>query len=82
MILGVPVAISNTSSLPEVGGSAAFYFNSTKPTEIAETILKVLKLNPEEREQVIRKGKKQAGKFTWEKCAKKILETLENLGNE
>jgi hypothetical protein len=37
----------------------------------------VLKLNQEEKEKVIRVGKIQAKKFTWEKCAKRILETFQ-----
>ncbi|MBM3209218.1 glycosyltransferase family 4 protein, partial [Candidatus Shapirobacteria bacterium] len=79
MALGVPVAISNVSSLPEVGGQAAFYFNPEKPESIAETLAGVLKLSPEEKEMTIRAGKIQAKKFTWEKCAEKILDTLERL---
>ena len=77
MALGVPVAISNVSSLPEVGGQAAFYFDPEKPESIAETLAGVLKLNPREKEKTIGAGKVQAEKFTWEKCAKKILDTLE-----
>lgn len=79
MSLGVPVAISNTSSLPEVGGKAAFYFDPQKPQEIAETILRVVKLNFEERQKVATLGKRQAEKFSWEKCAKKVLETFSQL---
>jgi glycosyltransferase involved in cell wall biosynthesis len=77
MAIGVPVAISNVSSLPEVGGEAAFYFDPERPESIAETIAEVLKLNQEEKEKVIRVGKIQAKKFTWEKCAKRILETFQ-----
>jgi len=77
--LGVPVAISNTSSLPEVGGKAAFYFNPEKPYEIAETLASVLKLSSSELEKVKIEGKKQAEKFSWEKCARKILETFGKL---
>jgi glycosyltransferase involved in cell wall biosynthesis len=79
MAIGVPVAISNVSSLPEVGGEAAFYFDPERPESIAETIAEVLKLNQEEKEKVIRVGKIQAKKFTWEKCARTILDTLEQL---
>ena len=77
MALGVPVAISNVSSLPEVGGEAAFYFDPENPQEIAETIAKVLKLDSLKKSKVIETGKKQAQKFTWEKTAKNILQVLE-----
>lgn len=79
MAIGVPVAISKAASLPEVGREAAFYFDPEKPESIAETIQKVLKLSSSKRKKVIEEGKKQAGKFTWEKCARKILEVLENV---
>jgi glycosyltransferase involved in cell wall biosynthesis len=77
MALGVPVAVSNTSSLPEVGGKAAFYFDPEKPAEIAESLLKVLKLSSEELEKVAEEGRKQAVKFTWENCVKEVLATFE-----
>ena len=79
MAIGVPVAISKTASLPEVGGEAAFYFNPENPASIAETLDKVLKLGSPERERVVELGRKQAEKFSWEKCAKIILEVLENV---
>jgi len=79
MSLGVPVAISNTSSLPEVGGKAAFYFEPYKPEEIAQTLLKVVKLSSAEREKVAKEGKKQAEKFSWQKCAEKVLESIESI---
>jgi len=36
----------------------------------------VLKLSLSKLEKVKSEGKKQAEKFSWEKCAKKILETF------
>jgi glycosyltransferase involved in cell wall biosynthesis len=38
MACGCPVICSNVTSLPEVGGEAAGYFNPTSPEEIAEQI--------------------------------------------
>jgi len=80
MSLGVPVAISNVASLPEVGGKAAFYFDPQKPESIAETVTKVLKLKPGARKKVVEEGKKQAQKFAWEKCAMRILRVLRRVG--
>lgn len=82
MAIGVPVAISNVASLPEVGGEAAFYFNPENPVSIAETFDKVLKLGSPERERAVELGKKQAEKFSWEKCAGTILRVLEEVGIE
>jgi len=38
MAIGKPVLCSNTTSLPEIAGNAALFFDPTKPTEIAEAI--------------------------------------------
>jgi len=79
MSLGIPVAISNTSSLPEIGGKAAFYFNPENPPEIAQTILRVIKLSQSEREKVTKAGFNQAKKFSWEKCAGKVLKSIKSI---
>jgi len=80
MRLGVPVAISKVASLPEVGGKAAFYFDPKNPESIAETIGKVLKLSVLDRKKTIEAGKARVREFTWEKCARKILKVLEEVG--
>jgi len=79
MALGVPVAISNISSLPEVGGRAAFYFDPKDPEKIAQTIGKVLKLSPEQTKKVGESGRQQARKFSWEKCGRQVLSSLESV---
>lgn len=75
MACGVPVVTSNVSSLPEVAGDAAILVNPQDPEEIASGIYQImtdkgLYKNLQER------GFKQAGKFTWESCAKKTLEAI------
>jgi glycosyltransferase involved in cell wall biosynthesis len=77
----VPVAVSNNSSLPEVGGDAAMYFDPTSKSEMREVMLKILS-NPELRTQMIAKGKNQLEKFSWEKCAKETLAVLESVGKK
>lgn len=42
MASGCPVACSNTTSIPEVVGSAALLFDPTNPSEIADTIFRLL----------------------------------------
>lgn len=64
MASGTAVAISNTSSLPEVGGDAAIYFNPQSVKEIFEAIFSVL-LNPEVKKKMIELGTQQAKKFNW-----------------
>lgn len=79
MALGVPVVAANAGSLPEVGGEAAIYCDPYRPESIAEAIEKVLSLNKRQRDAIIALGFKQAQNFSWEKCAKQVLATLEDV---
>ncbi len=76
---GVPVAVSNNSSLPEVGGDAALYFDPANKEQIKQTILKVLQ-NPELTKEMTARGHKQLQNFSWEKCARQTLAILEEAG--
>jgi len=80
MSLGVPVVTSDEGSLSEVGGKAAIYCDPYKSERIAEAMGKVLKLNEKRRNEIIKEGFGQCSKFSWEKCAGKILEVLEHEG--
>jgi glycosyltransferase involved in cell wall biosynthesis len=73
----VPAAVSNISSMPEIGGDAALYFDPTSKSEIKETIRKILQ-SPELRIELVRKGKIQLQKFSWEKCAEETLAVFES----
>jgi glycosyltransferase involved in cell wall biosynthesis len=75
---GVPVVTSNVGSIPEVGGEAAIYVNPNKVESIADGIKKVLKMGKEEYNRRVKLGIEQSRKFSWEKCAKLTLETIEN----
>jgi len=72
MASGTPVAISSTSSLPEVGGDASLYFNPDDVADISTVMKKVLedKLLAEE---MIEKGFSQVKKFNWDTHAEIIL---------
>lgn len=72
---GVPVAVSNNSSLPEVGGEAAIYFDPSKREEIKQAIWKVLS-DPKLAEDMVNRGYKRLKDFSWEKCARETLEVL------
>lgn len=66
MASGVAVVTSNTSSLPEVGGNAALYFNPTSPNDISLTMLKVLS-DTSYREKMCTLGLEQVKNFNWVK---------------
>jgi len=73
-----PVVTSNVSSLPEAGGDAALYFDPNDTDDIAEKIEKVIS-DPKLREEMVRKGKEQIKKFSWEKSAKEVIRVFETL---
>lgn len=76
MACGCPVVVSNTSSLPEVCGDAAFYVNPTDVQSIVNGVREVLQ-NKRLRETLIENGLKRAKLFTWDHVAQKILNVLE-----
>lgn len=65
----VPVVASKRASLPEVLGEAAVFVEPGDYNKIASGIRKVLNLSAEERERLIKKGQKQAAKYSWRKVA-------------
>ncbi len=74
----LPVISSNKASLPEVYGKAALYFDPEDVNDIFKNILKILN-NQEKRKELIKKGKKQAKKYSWETCAKQTLKVYNSL---
>jgi glycosyltransferase involved in cell wall biosynthesis len=73
MACGAPVVASNVSSLPEVVGDAAILVNPENVFDIARGIRDVL-LDDLLREDLIRRGKLQASRFSWERTASQVLE--------
>lgn len=68
-----PVICSNTSSLPEVGGDAALYFEPTQKKELIDQIMRVIN-DLDLRNEMIKKGVERTKYFTWENTAKEIYE--------
>ena len=65
MACGCPVAVSSTTSLPEVCGDAAEYFDPESPEEIAAATLRALAGDR------VHAGLARARRFTWEECARR-----------
>ena len=78
MSCGCPVVVSNNSALPEVGGTAAFYFNSNNCEELEEILTKISMLDLQE---VKKQSIEQSKKFDWANTALIIKEGIENLFN-
>ena len=73
----VLVVTGNNSSLPEVGGEAAFYYESTlNYSALGNKILEVINLSEEDKKSKINQGLEQVQKFTWENTAKETIEIL------
>ncbi len=69
------VITSDVSSLPEVGGSIAYYYESVlNYGNLGNKILEVMHLGEEDKQARINQGLEQVKKFTWEKCAKETLD--------
>jgi glycosyltransferase involved in cell wall biosynthesis len=73
---GVPVACSDRSSLPEVAGDAARFFDPERPGEIAQAIEELLSDEPR-RAELVRRGFEQADRFTWAETARRTLGSYE-----
>ena len=78
MTLGTPVICSNTSSLPEVVGNAAWQIDPNEPLELAEAIWQAIN-NTQIKQDLIQKGYQQAKNFSWSKTAIKTIETYHQL---
>jgi len=74
MARGVPVACSNSSSLPEVAGDAALLFDPREEPAIAVSLQRLLDDEPL-RERLRTLGLAQARQFTWEQTAQLTLES-------
>lgn len=72
MICGCPVACSNTSSIPEVVGDAAAYFDPDDVESIAAAVESVV-ARPSRRAELTALGKLQAARYSWDRCAHETL---------
>jgi glycosyltransferase involved in cell wall biosynthesis len=75
---GVPVATSNISSMPEVAGDAAIYFNPKDISDIAKAIKMVL-VDKSLADSLRAKGQERLKNFSWQKCADETLKILISL---
>lgn len=73
MAHGTPVIASNCSSMPETVGDAAVLVNPENVFEIARGLQRVL-LDETFREQLRRRGREQAGRFSWDNSARRVLD--------
>lgn len=77
MAKGVPVVCADTEIFREVGGSAGLYFPAHSTKALAEQIKKLE--NKKERKEIIKKGLKQAKKFSWQNSAKNLKQNIDSI---
>ena len=78
MSCGTPVITSNTSSMPEIGGDAALYFDPADARQLTALLLDVTG-NENLQNELSRKGIERAGEFSWDKTARATLKIYEDL---
>jgi glycosyltransferase involved in cell wall biosynthesis len=78
---GIPVVAAKSSSLPEILGDAALYFDPRSEEEIVRKILTVL-TSQNIRQELTKKGFAKVKEYSWLKCAKETREIYESVGRE
>lgn len=75
--VGVPVVVSNNSSIPEVAGRGAVYVNPYKVTDIAWGMKEAT--TPCVVDDLLPLGLKNARRFSWKRCADETRKVYESL---
>lgn len=79
MSFGIPVIISDNTSLPEIGGNAANYWQNYDPEYMANVVRSTLQEFHQNHEQKTIQLKAQAAKFSWNKAAKKYIKVYRDI---
>ena len=77
MNFGRPIFLSNLTSLPEIGGDAAFYFENFEPAHMQDVFEKGMKKYLQEnlKQRIINR----AANFSWEKSAQQYVDVYKAL---
>jgi glycosyltransferase involved in cell wall biosynthesis len=78
MAAGAPIICSSRASIPEVVGDAALYIKDFSSEEIAQLMMKMAG-SPNVRRSLIRNGRKQVKRFTWQETARKTAELYQEI---
>lgn len=82
MSAGIPVISSNTTSLPEVGGDAVLYVDPFDVNQLAQAMVRIHQ-DGQLRQSLIEAGFRQKEKFSWDKTAHLLWESITRCaGNE
>jgi glycosyltransferase involved in cell wall biosynthesis len=78
---GCPVLLSNSSSLPEVGGEGAIYFDPYDSASLTDALENLIS-DDYLRKQLALKGCERLKLFSWQKTANETKSVYENLINQ
>jgi glycosyltransferase involved in cell wall biosynthesis len=73
MLRDVPVACSNSSSLPEVAGEAALLFDPEDQAQVTQAIRRLLD-DADLAAQLVERGRRRAAEYTWERAGAVTLD--------
>jgi glycosyltransferase involved in cell wall biosynthesis len=68
MVCGTPAVASNASSIPEIGGDAALYFDPLDVEAIVDAIRRLLR-DISLRDEMRERGLARAARFSWQQAA-------------
>jgi len=80
MAFGVPSIAARSSSLPEIGGDAALYFDPADSRELEKQIERLTR-DPALRQDLIARGKKRAAGFRWDVAAERTFTVFRNVSS-
>lgn len=81
MACGTPVVTSNTSSMPEIGGTDALLSDPTNEEDITNKLL-LLENNPMIYRQQVDYGLERAKLFSWENTAQNLLSIYQHIKSQ
>jgi glycosyltransferase involved in cell wall biosynthesis len=80
MSLGCPVLVNRTSSLPEICGDAAFYFDTADAGELSRCLTSIL---ADDRGRATKRelGEQRVGLYDWNRSAQRTLDVYRTVLN-
>lgn len=76
--MGIPIIVSNTSSLTEVADDGAMIVDPLNPQDLAQAIKSLLR-DESLRRKLSQKGIERSQAFSWRKTAEKTIEVYKSL---
>ena len=77
MAQGIPVALADSTALPEIGGEAGWYFDPRSTESIANSLRRLLD-DLSERERRALLGRAIAGHYRWQNANDLLVEALQS----